>query len=215
MQGCPTDAGILTRVYRALVDVSRLRTICPHTAVIPAEALVRGDEDPDFPGLIGKRIVFYGASLEGSADKTYSPSNGLIAGVFVHAMALDNLITYGGHPKRDAVNIYGIILHKDEVEAITIGFVLFVIVALHIRRIRLIASLSESERHEAPALHRWAWYTLLLGMILGAGIILYVGYGLSIGNWVELVFMGGLLFEFLMTPFIARQWGRLRHGLGV
>lgn len=47
------------------------------------------------------RVVFYGASVSGIPDLRYSPVHGLVPGVFVHAMALDNLLTYGRKYYRD------------------------------------------------------------------------------------------------------------------
>ena len=214
-QACPEDAGIATRIYRAVVDVSQLQQHCPHSGVIPVESLVRGDDDPDLTTLIENKTVLYGTWLEGTRDRAYTPSHGLVAGVFVHAMALDNLVTFGGRPKRDAVTWFGVTLHKDAIEMITIALVLLVIVSVHLKRIRLLGSLPDTEQHEAPTLHRWGWYALLITLVVGSGSFLYAVYGLSIGNWVELVFISGLLFEFLMTPWLARQWGRLRYVLAI
>jgi CHASE2 domain-containing sensor protein len=212
---CPQDSGIATRIYRALVDVSRLQQRCPHSGIIPAEALIRGDNDSDLPKLIENKTVLYGTWLEGTRDRAYTPAHGLVPGVYVHAMALDNLVSFYGHPKRDAVTWFGFTFHKDEIELITIALILLVITAIHLKRIRALAALPEKEQHEAAALHRWGWYALLLVLVVGSGSFLYSVYGLSIGNWVELVFIAGLLFEFLLTPYLARQWGRLRYVLGL
>jgi CHASE2 domain-containing sensor protein len=214
-QACPPDAGMVTRIYRALVDVSRLQQMCPHSGIVPAESLIRGDDDPDFPALMKGKTVFYGTWLEGTRDRAYTPAHGIVPAVYVHAMALDNLVTFKGEPKRDAITTFGVTFHKNEIETLTIALILLVITAVHLKRIRALASLPESEQHEAPSLHRWGWYTLLLTLVVGSGSFLYAFYGLSIGNWVELVFIAGLLFEFLMTPFLAKQWGRLRYVLGI
>lgn len=45
--------------------------------------------------LFGQRIVLIGASLNLHRDKHRSPTHGSVPGVFLHAMALDNLIEYG------------------------------------------------------------------------------------------------------------------------
>jgi hypothetical protein len=52
-------------------------------------------------------------------------------------------------------------------------------------------------------------------MTLGAGLGLYFIFGLSISNWIELVFITGLLFELLISSFLGRLWGRLRYAAGL
>ena len=64
-------------------------------------------------------------------------------------------------------------------------------------------------------MHRLGWYGILLLMVIGAGVILYLIAGLSIGNWVVMVFTAGLLFELEISPFLPRLWGRLRYILDI
>jgi CHASE2 domain-containing sensor protein len=214
---CPEEPGILVRLYRAVLDVASLRAqpLCPHTGIIPVEKLMRGEEDPDFPGLIGNHVIFYGADLEGSADRAYTPSNGLLARVFIHAMALDNLFTFAGKPKLDSVTVADVTISKNEMELVTIALILLIVTSLHIRRIRTLGGAEDEDAVDLLPLHSWAWYGLLVGMVVFFGILLYVGVGLSIGNWVELVFISGLLFQFLASPYLARLWGRVRYAIGV
>lgn len=211
---CPDDVGILWRAFYAVVDVSRLRGKCPHTGVIPAESLLRGDEDADVEALARNRIVFYGGELQATEDKAFTPSNGLLAGVFVHAMATDNLVTFAGRPKRDTITLFGVTLSKDEIETIIIGAILLVMTMLQIKRLRALSAAAPGEEGELKQTHRLAWYVVLLSMILSAGVSLYAIFGLSVGNWVELVFISGLLFEFLISPFLPHIWGRIRYALG-
>jgi CHASE2 domain-containing sensor protein len=193
--------------------VDTLRSRCPHTAVIPAEALMFGEEDADTLALIENRIVFYGASLEGSLDLAFSPANGLLPGVFVHAMALDNIITFRGQPKRDTVTWFGITLNNDAVKAIVVALILLIGTRMHLAEMRKAAGGETSD--EVGFADRLKWYGLLLGMAIGSGVVLYLIFGLSIGNWIELVFISGILFELLHSPFLARQWGRLRYAIGM
>jgi hypothetical protein len=48
------------------------------------------------------KIIFYGASFTGAEDAAWSPSHGRVPGVFMHAMALDNLLTLGDDYIREA-----------------------------------------------------------------------------------------------------------------
>ncbi|MGI4858190.1 MAG: CHASE2 domain-containing protein, partial [Janthinobacterium lividum] len=61
----------------------------------PSEA-----DDKMLTTLIDGRIVMYGSALLAAGDYVNSPLEGDIPGVYLHAMALDNLITYGSNWKR-------------------------------------------------------------------------------------------------------------------
>jgi hypothetical protein len=82
-------------------DVADTRPLCVfHESMTTLElrALVA---DPE-RGWTPPEIVFYGASVEGN-DVIVSPVHGPIPGIYLHAMALDNLLVYGDdykhHPK--------------------------------------------------------------------------------------------------------------------
>ena len=45
--------------------------------------------------LIKNKIVFYGASLTGVQDQIFTPLRDILPGVYYHAMAFDNLLTWG------------------------------------------------------------------------------------------------------------------------
>jgi hypothetical protein len=79
---------------------------CPYAQLI----LVRNFMDPKFraykdvqeayanalgPSSEGPKIIFYGAQLQGMEDSLYNYTHGKVAGVYLHAMALDNLLTFG------------------------------------------------------------------------------------------------------------------------
>ena len=51
------------------------------------------------------KVVFYGVSLEGLRDVVQTPNHGLTPGVYLHAMALDNLITLGRDYQRPSRKI--------------------------------------------------------------------------------------------------------------
>lgn len=223
---CPESPGILRRLYLAIVDVNALRSRCPYTGVIPADALLLSGEDKDVQTLVHDRVVFYGASLEGSADLSFTPSNGLLASVFVHAMALDNLITFEGHAKRDTVTVFGTTFSSTLVQSFTVGLILLFLTLLQIRNMRQLAGADpQAKEGAAPpggsqtlaywlgAVRRFAWYGFALFVIVMAGVTLYTFFDLSIGNWIQMVFLTGVLLEFLMSTFLGRAWGYFRHAL--
>ena len=82
---------------------------CPYPALVPARDLVRLRRDgrevggrrsqctanETLAGAIRGRHVFYGMEIEGAADIVETPTHGPTSGVFMHAMALDNLLSLG------------------------------------------------------------------------------------------------------------------------
>jgi hypothetical protein len=71
---------------------------CPYTDTVPAEFLFGSPEDVrEIVGpLIKDRIVLLGVAYSGSNDLVPTPIHGRLPGVYLHAMALDNLITQDG-----------------------------------------------------------------------------------------------------------------------
>jgi len=72
--------------------------ICPYHTTLSMSQVASLDERALSP-LLANRFVMVGAFVPGYNDLISSPIHGLIPGVYMHAMALDNLLTYGGHYK--------------------------------------------------------------------------------------------------------------------
>jgi hypothetical protein len=74
------------------------RPVCPYHVTIPVRALKDyGEKNPFGPldAHLKGATVFYGTALMGMHDVIESPVHGTIPGVHLHAMALDNLLTWG------------------------------------------------------------------------------------------------------------------------
>jgi CHASE2 domain-containing sensor protein len=71
---------------------------CPYAYSLPPDVLVTafGEHRQLMRNAIRGRIVLIGASLRGAPDLSFSPVHGLLPSVFLHAMALDNLIRWDG-----------------------------------------------------------------------------------------------------------------------
>lgn len=69
----------------------------PHLTA-PARAILEGQADLET--FAKDRVILIGAGYLGSADETNAPGFGRIPGVFQHAMALDNLFTFGHQYRR-------------------------------------------------------------------------------------------------------------------
>ncbi|HWA29647.1 MAG TPA: CHASE2 domain-containing protein, partial [Rhizomicrobium sp.] len=135
-RSCASDIGPLRRFYLAFFDPSQVQNPCPYNAQLPVVALMEGSDDPDIPNLIQNRVVFYGGALEGAQDKTYTPVNGLLPSVYVHAMALDNLITFRGRPEQNVVTAFGYTIPSNPAQMLAIIPVILILAAMHMRRKR-------------------------------------------------------------------------------
>jgi CHASE2 domain len=83
-----------------LTSAGRYET-CPPILTLRADDLYRDkyyiDLNGDPASLLAGRFVFVGVNLSGLNDKVFSPIHGYLPGVYKHAMATDNLITYGAN----------------------------------------------------------------------------------------------------------------------
>jgi CHASE2 domain-containing sensor protein len=211
------DMSWLRRTWLAFFDPSSVRSSCPYTGVIPAEALIEGREDADVTALAHNRIVFYGASLSGVQDKSFTPVNGLIASVFVHAMALDNLISFHGRPQQNVVSLGALTLDNNTVQMIAILPVILILAAMHLRTLRRRRENGERgvmwEYFAGKALQSF-WHWLAFALALGIGLALTLATGLSVANWVEVVFVSVELAALLLVGLPAAVWGYLHHVAG-
>ena len=71
--------------------------LCPYNQVIPVRAFKgQGFSPEELHDALGGKIVMIGADLKAIGDNAFSPVHGRLPGVLVHAMALDNLISFEG-----------------------------------------------------------------------------------------------------------------------
>ncbi|WP_157720947.1 CHASE2 domain-containing protein [Pseudomonas vancouverensis] len=71
-------------------SVKRVRQPCPYTVTLREEDLTSEKAQ----GVLQGRVVMVGLSLQGIHDIVQSPVHGQIPGVYLHAMALDNLLKW-------------------------------------------------------------------------------------------------------------------------
>jgi hypothetical protein len=217
--GCDARDGMgaLKRIWLAFFDTTAVRSLCPYTGIIPVEALVSGQPDSDIDKLAHGRVVFYGASLLGAQDKSYTPVSGLLANVFVHAMALDNLTSFGGRPQQNAVFLGAMTLDANTIQLLAIVPVILVLGLLHIRRLRS----RRTRRNRSAGLEyildkamESAWHWAAFGMGLGAGVALMFAAHLSVANWVAVAFVSVELAALLLVGVPESLWGYLHHVAG-
>ncbi|WP_435605729.1 CHASE2 domain-containing protein [Pseudomonas knackmussii] len=97
--------GVLPQLLQAMFWKlgSSAQATCPYSLTLAASDLeATADEDRELlRELLRDKLVLVGASIAGTGDVTLSPLHGKLPGVYLHAMALDNLIVWGPHYYRD------------------------------------------------------------------------------------------------------------------
>jgi len=208
------DIGWARRTWLAFFDPASVRSLCPYTSVIPAESLIEGRDDADVTRLAKNRIVFYGASLSGVQDRSFTPVNGLIASVFVHAMALDNLITFNGHPQQNVVTLGSRTFDNNTAQTLAILPIVLILGWIHVRGLRRARPPRERSATLEYILNKvlekaWQWFAF--GLALAVGLALTVWAGLSVANWVEVVFVSVELAALLLVGLPGAVWSYLHH----
>jgi len=211
------------RTWRAFFDKSTAQGHCPYNGIAPVEGLL-GSYDADIDHLIKDHVVFYGGALKGAQDTSYTPVNGLQANVFVHAMAMDNLISFQGKPYQNVMTVAGITMGNEPAQILAIIPAILVLSFMHMRRIRArkAAKHPESAEQERDAIYEWFvdkgiesfwhWFGFFLG--LSIGLLLALWGGLSVANWVEVVFISVELAAMLLIGGPDSFWGYLHHVAG-
>lgn len=219
---CFSEIGFFERVYLAFFDPKSVKNACPYTAEFPVVALMMGADDKDVAKMATNRVIFYGGELQGAQDKVYTPVNDLLSGVFVHAMAMDNLITYRGKPQQNAVSIGGRVQDGNLVQIVAVIPVILILSWLHMLGVRARRKRAHQPERDLSATVQYffektvekVWHYLAFGLALGIGLVLTKAAGLSVANWVEVVFVSAELAALLLVDAPDAFWGYLHHVAG-
>jgi CHASE2 domain-containing sensor protein len=221
---CNKKAWFLVRLYRAFFDRKSAEGRCAYNNYVPVEAPITAPpDDKDLPKLIPDRIVFYGGALQGAQDTSYTPTSGVQPNVFVHAMALDNLISFHGRPYQNVMRVFGITMGNEPAQILAIIPAILILSFMHMRRIRARKhAVAHSAAEERDAIYEWFvdkgienfwhWFGFLLG--LSIGLLLAMWVGLSVANWVEVVFVSVELAAMLLIGLPDSFWGYVHHVAG-
>lgn len=103
LSACSASAGTwghaLSELFHGLAGKAdeQAKGRCPYSLTLTASDLeVNDPEDREvLARLLHDRLVLVGANITSASDLTQSPVHGKIPGVYLHAMALDNLLTRG------------------------------------------------------------------------------------------------------------------------
>jgi CHASE2 domain-containing sensor protein len=219
---CFEEMSLLRRWYLAFFNTGAVKSPCPYTAEFPVDALLLSPDDKDVVKMATNRVIFYGGALQGAQDRTYTPVNDLLPSVFVHAMAMDNLITFHGKPYQNAISLGGKIADGNLVQIVATIPVILILSLIHWRGIRRERRGLRGTQRERSATFEYffektvekVWHYLAFGLALSVGLVLTRSVGLSVANWVEVVFVSVELAAMLLVGVPDAIWGYLHHVLG-
>lgn len=177
-----------------------VRQTCPYAQMLKARDFMdpefRQDVDvkPVLKRAFGQspdelpKIVFYGASFRGAADQVRTPTHGKIAGVFMHAMALDNLLTLGKGYIREAKQFEPVLLLLNWLMALLVA-----VIAVLGRDLQIFL-LGRGKS--------WLWTTSIvagsfLASMLVIGLAMYISFvGLRLAplNWLGFFSIMGMIW---------------------
>lgn len=210
----PPPAAFLRRFLRVFGNGDALRLGCPTIPTLGPTRLLHqaAGDGAALRRLLERRVVFYGADILGGTDVIRPASHERLAGVYLHAMAVDNLLTFGARYKRE-VGRFGLTPHTVQ------GFVLFLLVVPLLWLFLTGQDRLFARWHPRLAARMFVTGAFKVGYVLVAtGLVLAIAWlefrwlDLVPGNWLEgaLEAIVAKHFGVNVSPFI-----RSLPGLGV
>ena len=102
MSECSRSGGSLAHLVSVFTDnpLKSAKLRCPYTQTLTVAHLLGSSGDADVGRALKGGAVFYGAAFNLTGDRVTSPVFEELPGVYLHAMAYDNLLTLGSDYKR-------------------------------------------------------------------------------------------------------------------
>ena len=159
------------RLLAALMQPGSLTQPCPYAPQIPIEAILDSTRDPRFAELITDRFIILGFSVLSVPDEVMTPVNGRLPGAHLHAMALDNLLTFGERYKsREPEALF------KAIKAVAVVLMLAALLA------------AEGRRGGARDMRSWlrAAAVLMLTVVIcaGASVLSFAVFDLPPADWI-------------------------------
>jgi hypothetical protein len=161
--------------------------LIPYHAEISTTDLLKGANHEDLAQALTGKVVIYGSQVAPRKDLVLSPVHGKIDGAFIHAMALDNLLTWGEQSViRRAPEGW---FHKDWTEFEP--FVLMALVAFAVAWHRRILVRGNSRAHSIDEIRRKdEWFLHWLSPRYSYPVVIILGlcqffiWGIAPFNWL-------------------------------
>lgn len=196
----------LPAFVRRQVDAAATKPICVfHNTLYPSDLQTTSDEEEKrLAEHLSGRVVMLGTALQGSNDRVLSPLHGRIPGVYMHAMALDNLLTYGDRYHRAAH--LGATSDGMRVLGLLVAGLLLVVFG------RLLLE-PYSKKKESSGSGKWSQFSTWAGRLLVKTIIYlcFIFAMLAAGRW--LFGLGFLTVIHVALFSFAAEWLEWNEGL--
>ena len=135
---------------------------------------------------------------------------------------MDNLITFRGRPYQNAISLGGRPVDGNLVQIVATIPVILILSLIHWRGIRRERRGLRGTQRERSATFEYffektvekVWHYLAFGLALSVGLVLTRSVGLSVANWVEVIFVSVELAAMLLVGVPDAIWGYLHHVLG-
>ena len=179
---------------------------CPYALTLSASDLEASSAEDRalLRQLLKNKLILVGARITSAGDLVQSPLHGKIPGIYLHAMALDNLITQGMDYDRDPSNLLWNIDWLDLVE-IALLLLIAVLKALHDRRQQRLQLLTPWPRWEkvffASPYPSWL---VVLSLLLLLSLLLYA-WDITPANVLAILLLSLALFSDKIEAFFARE----------
>lgn len=142
---------------------------------------------PEAEHLIRGRIVMVGLHQALTGDRYVSPVHGVVPGVFVHAIALDNLLADGAHALHPAWSLPG---HLDAGDVLTAAYISLATYLAFLIRDRLLAIRMRPGRR-VLALAAALWWGLGAPLLVAFVSIFVLWTGFRTFDWSPSTWLGG------------------------
>lgn len=198
-------AQLFQAVFWKLDDSAQAR--CPYTLTLSASDLEVSDPNDQalIAELLHDRLVLVGANIASTGDLVESPVHGQLPGVYLHAMALDNLINAGMDYDHEPANFPHLPFNWLDLLELGLLALIAVLKALHARRLAGHRTWSRWRRQEI-----WFFtspcpsWLLVMSMLAAVSVLLSLN-DITPVNVLGIVLLSLVLFSERIEAFFDRD----------
>ena len=170
---------------------------CAYTLTLKASALEASSPEDRalLTRMLSDKLVLVGAQITSAGDLIQTPVHGLLPGVYLHAMALDNLISYGMEYQHEPAAVLG---PWTWVDLAQLAFVILIVggrARFKRRRNRLAKKLA------GP----FFWWAAVLVLLVGLGAWLWL-MNITSANVLAIALLSLSIISDHITQLIKRAW---------
>lgn len=218
-----SDSSVLNSLKNGYSTVA---TDIPYTTTVFVRDLINpkdsSDEtQEDLSNHLQGHVIIYGANVTGVQDFIFSPTRNILPGVYYHAMAIDNLLTWGNGYKSNIANITALFLTHLPLWLLQILFLVPLSIAFLWRgkqtvidlsslpptNNKILSFLADSGAKLMPSLKFWAFVIIYVFIICWYQ---YAVLDLAVANWIGFVQLLGLGVLIGKLDFVERSINLLK-----